>query len=259
MPIAMGKLEMLQWGSNQLRVGPWRGDATVAQVVPAPGQTFSVDSVMELLDRLALEGYASVLTPALSDLEQMPFLDAGFRVTERLHLLRRSLLENIDPPAHAVRLRRARRRDRPRVLEVDAAAFAPFWRFDERGLLDARAATPSSRFRVATNTRRGPGGRRGAGPPIAGYAVTGRAGGISYLQRLAVDPADQGRGIGTALVLDALTWARAHNCSSILVNTQESNETAVSLYEHLGFTREPTGLAVLQRELDSRADARAPG
>jgi ribosomal protein S18 acetylase RimI-like enzyme len=245
----MGKLEMLQWGPNQLRVGPWRGDASIAQVVPAPGQTFSVSSVMELLDRLRLEGYVSVLTPALSDIEQAPFLDAGFRVTERLHLLRRSLIGGIDPPAREVRLRRGRRRDRPRVLQVDAAAFAPFWRFDERGLLDARAATPSSRFRVAVQDRQ-----------ITGYSVTGRAGGIAYLQRLAVDPPSQGRGIGAALVRDALTWARSHNCASILVNTQESNETAVALYEWLGFTREPAGLAVLQRELDgSRADARANG
>ncbi len=247
--IAMGKLEMLQWGSNQLRVGPWRGDASIAQVVPSPGQRFSADTVIELVERLADDGYVAVLTPALSDLEQLPFLDAGFRVTERLHLLRRTLLEPTEAPSRAAHLRRGRRRDRSRVLEVDAAAFAPFWRFDERGLLDARTATPSSRFRVAT-----PAGR------VVGYAVTGRAGGIAYLQRLAVDPSAQGRGVGSALVHDALAWARSHHCASILVNTQESNQTAVSLYEHLGFIREPTGLAVLQRELDpSSADARARG
>jgi hypothetical protein len=31
----------------------------------------------------------------------------------------------------------------------------------------------------------------------------------------------------------------------VLVNTQEINERAHSLYRHLGFTDEPTGLAVL--------------
>lgn len=245
----MGKLEMPQWGPNQLRVGPWRADASIAQVVPAPGQTLSVASVLDLLDRLRADGYTAVLTPALADSEQTPFLDAGFEITERLHLLRRSLINPIDQPRRDVHLRRGRRRDRPKVLEVDAAAFAPFWRFDERGLLDARAATPSSRFRVVTD-----------GGDIIGYAVTGRAGGVAYLQRLAVDPPSQGRGIGSALVLDALNWARSHGCSTILVNTQESNETAVSLYERLGFAREPAGLAVLQRALDeSHADARAHG
>ncbi len=243
----MGKLEMLQWGPNQLRVGPWRGDASIAQVIPAPGKPFDVPAVLELLDRIADQGYSSVITPALSDVEQQPFIDAGFDVTERLHLLRRSLIDRFDPPPRAIVQRRGRRRDRERVLEVDAAAFTPFWRFDERGLLDARSATPSSRFRVATEDRR-----------VVGYAVTGRAAGIAYLQRLAVDPAHHGRGIGSALVLDALRWARSHHGASILVNTQESNDAAVALYERLGFVREPVGLAVLQRVLDSsRADARA--
>jgi hypothetical protein len=35
----------------------------------------------------------------------------------------------------------------------------------------------------------------------------------------------------------------------VLVNTQVSNATALALYEHLGFVREPHGLAVLERPL----------
>jgi hypothetical protein len=36
----------------------------------------------------------------------------------------------------------------------------------------------------------------------------------------------------------------------VLVNTQEINQRAHSLYRHLGFTDEPTGLAVLIADLD---------
>ena len=45
-------------------------------------------------------------------------------------------------------------------------------------------------------------------PLVVAYAITGRAGDIGYLQRLAVDPDHHHRGIGSALVLDSLGWAR---------------------------------------------------
>jgi ribosomal protein S18 acetylase RimI-like enzyme len=80
---------------------------------------------------------------------------------------------------------------------------------------------------------------------IVGYHITGVARHLGYLQRLAVHPDFHGRGIGTALVGDALSWCRRRGCDSVLVNTQEINERAHSLYRLLGFTDEPTGLAVL--------------
>ena len=124
------------------------------------------------------------------------------------------------------------------VLGVDAEAFDAFWRFDHDGLADARAATPTHRFQVAVVDR-----------TIVGYHVTGRAGILGYLQRLAVQPAYHGRGIGTALVGDALAWCRRHRCTSVMVNTQEANRRALRLYEHLGFIPEPHGLAVLEHPL----------
>ena len=56
------------------------------------------------------------------------------------------------------------------------------------GLDDAVGATPSARLRVGVD----PDGYA----PVAGYAVTGRAGSRGYLQRLAVDPRCQRRGLG---------------------------------------------------------------
>jgi ribosomal-protein-alanine N-acetyltransferase len=125
------------------------------------------------------------------------------------------------------------------VLAVDGLAFDRFWRFDAAGLADARTATPQARFRVATIDGR-----------LVGYHVTGRAGALGYLQRLAVHPDHHGRGIGTALVGDSLDWCRTKGCASVLVNTQEGNRRALSLYEHLGFRPEPSGLAVLELALD---------
>jgi ribosomal protein S18 acetylase RimI-like enzyme len=127
------------------------------------------------------------------------------------------------------------------VLEVDGAAFSEFWRLDEGGLDEALSATPTSRFRVAL--------RDGVPEGIGGYAIVGRAGRRGFLQRLAVDPAVQGGGLGRALVLDGLAWLRRRGAERVVVNTQEANERALQLYERLGFRRQAGGLAVLKKSL----------
>jgi ribosomal protein S18 acetylase RimI-like enzyme len=197
-----------------------------------------VDAVHRTVEELASSGYASVLTGALAAPDQMPFLQAGFEVHERLHLLVRALDDL--PRVAPADLRRAHHADRPRVLAVDAAAFPSFWRLDASGLADALAATPSARFRVATEAPSG---------SVVGYAVTGRAGPRGYLQRLAVHPDSQRAGLGAALVVDGLRWLRRWGAKEVLVNTQEENHAAVRLYEALGFHQRPEGLAVLRLAL----------
>ncbi|MGE3618881.1 MAG: GNAT family N-acetyltransferase [Acidimicrobiia bacterium] len=235
----MSSLRARHPADDRLRISDWHGDPTVAQVVPLAGRPLSLSTVQRCCDRLAGGGYREVLTAALAPAEQAPFLECGFAVHERLHLLARSLADPVPegPPAE---LRRARRADRPRVLEVDQAAFSPFWHLDEAGLDDAVAATPATRFRVAE-----------IDGTVQGFAVTGRAAGRGYLQRLAVDPATQRRGLGAALVLDGLRWLRRRGADEVLVNTQVGNDGAVQLYQRLGFVLRPGGLAVLRRTLGS--------
>jgi ribosomal protein S18 acetylase RimI-like enzyme len=235
----MRRLDTITGGADRLRIGSWRGDPSVALLSPTPGIPPTQPGLARAIDELRRRGYRSVLTPALADGEQAPFVAAGFTIHERLHLLGHDLRRVPEPRAAGVRLRRGRTRDIPDVLTVDGLAFDRFWRFDATGLTDARTATPHSRFRVAT-----------LHGEVVGYHVTGRAGTLGYLQRLAVHPHHHGRGIGTALVGDSLDWCRRKGCRSVLVNTQEANERALSLYEHLGFRTEPTGLAVLERPLD---------
>jgi len=226
----------VQWGGDRLRVGPWRGDPRVAYLAVAAGPRPVEPALDECLRELSTSGYRSVLTAALNPPEQQVFRDRGFTVHEHLHLLRHRMRAPMARPAGTSR---ARRRDRDAVLEVDHAAFEPFWRFDAAGLDDARRATPSSRFRVVRT------------PHVDGYAVTGRAGTVSYLQRLAVRPGSQRRGLGTLLVLDALAWAQRRGATSMLVNTQETNLPALALYERLGFVREADGLDVLELSLSN--------
>lgn len=219
-----------------LRLTAWRGRDDVAVLTVPPGRTAtSVADVGHAVERAATVGIHRLLTGALSPREQQPFLRCGFEVHDRLHLLKHDLTDIPDAGAVRARIRRARRVDVGAALAVDGRAFEPFWRLDRAGLDDAIVATAAARFRVAI------------GDGVVGYAVTGRSGDRGYIQRLAVDPAAQGNGIGTALVLDGLRWLRRRHVDAALVNTQVANEGAFALYRRLGFLPEVEGLAVLTR------------
>lgn len=231
-------LDVVRWTTGRLRVGPWHDEEGVANLAPVgDGADLQPEAVLDVLDRLATAGYHTAITAAVGPAESRAFLLAGFEVHERLHLLARDLRSL--PPSPPAELRRARRRDHERVLEIDRAAFDDFWRLDRGGLLDALDATPASRFRVAVDPS--------DHDRIVGYAVCGRAGRRGFVQRLAVEPGEQGRGVGSALLLDGLGWLRRRGATRAVVNTQESNEGAVRLYERLGFERQPGGLAVLRK------------
>lgn len=235
----MRHYEHLQWGSDRLRLSPWRGDPTIAELTPAlAGRPVAEASIRRGLELVAGRGYRGVLTNALAPEEQRGYISAGFHVHERLHLLSRSLdtLPDLD---RSIRLRRGRRRDRPAIFQIDHAAFELFWRLDELGLHEALNATPSSRLRVNTSG------------PVVGYAITGRAGTRGYLQRLAVDPEHHGHGLGTTLVLDALHWLRRRGVHTAVVNTQEANDVAMRVYCRVGFAPQPEGLAVLGYQFES--------
>jgi ribosomal protein S18 acetylase RimI-like enzyme len=233
----------LTLSDGRLRIARWRGDATTAYLTPARGRPTAV-GVERSLEVLAGNGYRTAITAALGPAEQAPFLATGFQVHERLHLLTRGVDDLPTSRPAGAALRRGRRTDRAAILAVDGLAFLPFWHLDGAGLDDALGATPSARLRVAHSD---------GTDQVTGYAITGRAGSRGYLQRLAVDPGSQRRGIGAALVVDGLRWLRRWGAHEVLVNTQVDNQAALALYEAMGFRRQVDGLAVLRRDLEPGA------
>jgi ribosomal protein S18 acetylase RimI-like enzyme len=229
-------------GAERARIGPWHGDPTVGCVTPQPGSPpVSARLVQRCVDQLAKRGFREAVTAAMPAHESAGFAAAGFEVSERLHLLERPITAADRAPRMwptGIEFRRARGADLAAVLAVDASSFGSFWRLDAAGVHDARTATTSARYRV--------GCRDGQ---VVGYAITGRQGRTGYLQRLAVDPAARQGGVGTTLVLDGVRWLAQWRARTVLVNTQETNATALRLYEALGFARKPDGLTVWSTRL----------
>lgn len=231
----MTTADVIRFGREEVRTGPWRGDRTVAYLAPSPDHPApSAEFVRRCLEVLASRGFARVVTAALSPPEQAGFLAAGFQVEERLHLLAHDLDDIPDPRHSGITMRRAGRRTGPTVLAVDRRAFPSFWRLDEHGLAEALDATPWTRFRVAI-----------LDDTICGYAICGRAAERGFVQRLAVEPTVQRHGIGWDLMVDGMRWMQRRGVQRAVVNTQLGNDRALALYERLGFRRQPVGLSVL--------------
>jgi GNAT superfamily N-acetyltransferase len=244
------------------RATPWRGRCDVAHLVlgdRVPTDPAVIDGCLHALHR---SGYRAVVTSAVAPADALPFIDAGFDVRERLHLLEHDL-DGLPPRGVEPRSRRAWRTDREGVLALDDLAFDHFWRLGESGLREALHATPSVRFRIgdwrharlspgetplAASTNGGGDANGTATGPVA-YAITGRAGRQGYLQRVAVHPDGRRNGWGRALVLDSLRWLRRHDTRRALVNTQWTNDAALALYLSCGFRQLPVGLCVLDRTL----------
>ena len=229
----------LRIGAARFRVGSWQGRRDLAYLAPVTAASTLAPAVLAAVrERLLHQGYRAVITAAVAPLTRDLLIRDGFSIRAELTALSHDLEGPGLPSAVSPgRTARARQRDLDDVLRVDAEAFAPFWRLDVEGLHEARTATPHSRWRVIRT------------PEVSAYSITGRAGSMGYLQRLAVATRYHGQGQGTVLVLDALAWLRRRGALTALVNTPPDNERALALYQRCGFSVEPDRLAVLHRDL----------
>lgn len=233
---------LLHSGGHTARIRPWPGEPSTAQLLTLDHHASPHISVLRSwLGELSRLGYTKVRTGAVSVLRVSPYESLRFAVVQELSLLHLELSQKRELLRAETPLRKPRPGEFFDLAKVDRRAFPERWGLDAAGIEEAAMATPRHRLRVAS---------AGRSSAAVGYAVTGRAGRLAFLQRLAVDPEAQGQGIGGTLVLDSVHWARRWRCTTMAVNTQKENEPALGLYHRAGFVAHPHGLVVLERTLD---------
>ncbi len=114
------------------------------------------------------------------------------------------------------------------LARLDAATFDPLWHFGRRDLFELLMR---GRMQVAW----------WEGEMVGYNAVCANSPNEGQLARLAVHPNFQGRGIGRALLSDAIRYA-ASEFSILVLNTQINNNRSQVLYRGLGFR--PIGLSL---------------
>lgn len=144
----------------------------------------------------------------------------GFR-KEGLHV------PSFDMPADIV-IRPLLMVDLPELAAMETAAFEPRWRHSASDL--SLAWRHSICFTVAL-----------IGDMPVGYQFSTGGGGNAHLSRMTVHPDWQGRGIGAALLANAIESYRLQNVQTITLNTQSDNVASRRLYERFGFS--PTGFS----------------
>lgn len=239
------------------RLGRWPHEPDVAhlvlldhQMVPTPAH------VAGWIRDARLRGARSIRTGALFPGSVEVFADAGFRTIDTLVLMELDLAARRaparTPPTAApftagARLRRLRRPQLIDAAAVDRAAFGSPWANDEATLTDITTATPSYRARQVL-----------VDGCMVGFAICGRAGSWGYVQRLAIHPDHQHRGLGSTLLADALGWMQRRRVARVLVNTAADNDAAIALYEAHGFRRRHDILRIVELELGHSPDGGRP-
>lgn len=229
--------------SRAWRLRPWPNDPTVAHLVFVDHRGVpTIDDFARACDQALRRGARSVRTSALFPSAATAARAAGFEPIDLLALLQRDLTAatvRLPPTSHPIEAMQPWHHGR--AARVDRAAFGPLWGNDGAGLRDVRRATPVHHARIV------PAGRPAR--TLAGFAISGAAGDIGYLQRLAVAPERRREGIARDLVVDALRWMAGRGLPRALVNTGTTNTAAIALYEGLGFTRLPDVLTIAERSL----------
>ena len=162
-------------------------------------------------------------------------------------------------------LRDMTRADIRAVRRIESAAYEDAW---PARAFDAELANAFARYRVAIEEpatasdepeRMGALGARGAiatlrrrllrrmrSDRIVGFIGVWYMHDQMHFVTIAVDPAQQGRGIGARLLLECMDLAREAELPEIVLEVRVTNERAKALYERFGFHRAGTLLAYYQ-------------
>jgi ribosomal-protein-alanine N-acetyltransferase len=132
----------------------------------------------------------------------------------------------VDSNPLPITLRSAADADLAAIATIDRTAFEPHW-WRSEATVRRRAAT-ASRFTVAFSHGE-----------VVGYTERELHPPLAHLNRIAIHPRVQGRGVGAILLSNVLRTAWQGGARTVSLNTQRHNDRSRRLYDRFGF--EPTG------------------
>lgn len=182
---------------------------------------------------LAVYGTALWLPPALAH--------AGFERHEWIVALERHSRPMPGLPAGPARIRPVRPDDLAKLAALDGAIFDPPYQLASGELIELMVTT--GHFMVAESTE-------SAGlASLLGYSCADVLVETGQIIRLAVHRDAQRQGIGRGLLNQALVYCEAEGAQRVTINTQESNQASLRLYEQSGFRRVGRRVPLLVRML----------
>ena len=217
-------------GWSKATARPWNNEASDGFIRLERGRA---DFLRAVTEKVAETCGGGVFSPALFGDATRIWVRAGYEEVRRLQVMERPLGVEIERERSKVKVAEPPPWDR--LLEIDEAAFEGFWRMSIEGLQEASHSTATSVVLTAMDS-----------DYVGGYAIVGSQWGTAYLQRIAVDPASEGKGIGTDLVRAAVAWARSTPAATIVLNVRSSNTRAIALYERCGFRSTGVSLRILR-------------
>ncbi len=210
---------ILRRGWARAHARPWNRSRPDAHLRLVRGSSRFLSEASETVLSLGAE---SVISPPLMAGSQEPWRRAGFASYTSLRLLRRPIGPE-EPTPHPVRPT-VQSEWPPRLVEIDAAAFGPMWKAELPALNEALSSASAGTVLGVDEASR-----------LTGYAIVAVSGRIGYLQRIAVHPDSQRRGLGRSLTRSAHNWARRRGAQQLVLNTKPDNRAALTLYESEGF------------------------
>ena len=123
-----------------------------------------------------------------------------------------------------VKVRPVEKHDFPALLAIEDVCFEDFWRYDTLSFEDIAATHPY--FVVAELDGK-----------VVGYQFNALEDDYGYLVRIAVHPSVSRQGIGVRLMSAAIEFFQQAHSLRIMLNSQDDNVRAHSLYEWFGFVR----------------------
>ncbi len=211
-------------------LAPWRHREEIALVQELDAVADAERLLIAAAERCRDLGAAMLVVVEMAETRRPRFYDrAGLRPLERVVTYELTAA----PPIGASRrleFDRVEPTDRAAMadlLRLDHAAFPWLWRNSAEEFA-AYARTAGVRLFLA----------RERGRPVAYLGVTSFPG-WGHLDRIAVDPDAQGRGLGQEALAYAVAALAQAGAGRVALSTQETNVRSQRLYERFGFRRTP--------------------